>query len=336
MFDKMVYEDALTILSYASPYNVQLKIEKNSNKSSNFSNTSMITKRLADVNTNCSNQRLLHPLYRSHSVENFLVSEKESPISDKSSGTIKTYKMFQKIKTNLLNRSWNKSASSDKAKLNLSTESRSKLDPKKRYSCDVSSLVKNSIVIEMNAGSQKEVVKFENNLVQAQAPTVLSQYRPASSIDEIDQSIKPFPAPRKANAGGKRKAPKPPQVISTKHCIANVSSSELKDNLCDKIIDKVNQSLQLETQAQVHQEASVPPSSEVSLNEQDEQDEQKNKSSSPQAKLKSCSLSDLYNAESKKQSNLLERAVSLDFKTQQLSKLQRSHMVTSTLIHINH
>lgn len=70
-FANMVYEDALTILSYASPYNVQLEILKMSEsghlpgrvhghqkKGSNASNASNAS----------GGERLCHPLYRSHSI----------------------------------------------------------------------------------------------------------------------------------------------------------------------------------------------------------------------------------------------------------------------------
>ncbi|KAL4237435.1 hypothetical protein ACF0H5_002152 [Mactra antiquata] len=56
-FENMVYEDALTILSYASPYPVKVTLQKEPQLPKN--------RKLSDVRTN-----LNHPLYRSHSIEN--------------------------------------------------------------------------------------------------------------------------------------------------------------------------------------------------------------------------------------------------------------------------
>lgn len=55
-FENMVYEDALTILSYASPYPVKVTLQKQQTIPKN--------RKLSDVRTN-----LNHPLYRSHSVD---------------------------------------------------------------------------------------------------------------------------------------------------------------------------------------------------------------------------------------------------------------------------
>lgn len=63
-FTSIVYEDALTILSYASPYDVQLEIERVPDSSSG-SSSSAAPKRLASCSFNNSGQKLFHPLYRS-------------------------------------------------------------------------------------------------------------------------------------------------------------------------------------------------------------------------------------------------------------------------------
>lgn len=83
-FRHVVYEDALTILSYAAPYDVTMELEKG------LRNSSTLKKRKA-ASTVCltaspsvnlsvaagsvqqpegqSNERLVHPLYRSQSID---------------------------------------------------------------------------------------------------------------------------------------------------------------------------------------------------------------------------------------------------------------------------
>lgn len=82
-FRHVVYEDALTILSYASPYDVTLELEKN-----NGTATSTLKQRKATSATSLAgsgssivavsnlampdvpyNDRLVHPLYRSQSID---------------------------------------------------------------------------------------------------------------------------------------------------------------------------------------------------------------------------------------------------------------------------
>jgi hypothetical protein len=60
----MVFEDALTILSYASPYDVQLEVE---NASSSHPNTLIRTKRTSGSNI-APADRICHPFYRSQSI----------------------------------------------------------------------------------------------------------------------------------------------------------------------------------------------------------------------------------------------------------------------------
>lgn len=59
-FRHMVFEDALTILSYASPYEVQIQVEHNA--------TSRPSTLLRKRETNPSTERILHPFYRSQSI----------------------------------------------------------------------------------------------------------------------------------------------------------------------------------------------------------------------------------------------------------------------------
>ncbi|XP_076315458.1 uncharacterized protein LOC143227989 [Tachypleus tridentatus] len=67
-FSNMVYEDALTILSYASPYDVQLELEKVSESNQGMSSPSE-SKRLGSSSFSGGGQRLFHPLYRSQSID---------------------------------------------------------------------------------------------------------------------------------------------------------------------------------------------------------------------------------------------------------------------------
>ena len=58
----MVLEDALTILSYASPYDVQLHLEKDRRPAP-------AAKQAATSQPSSSGERLCHPFYRSQSID---------------------------------------------------------------------------------------------------------------------------------------------------------------------------------------------------------------------------------------------------------------------------
>lgn len=77
-FENMVYEDALTILSYASPYPVKITLQKEQQIPRN--------RRLSDIRTN-----LNHPLYRSQSVDalNGIPNENELSISKRSASAMR-------------------------------------------------------------------------------------------------------------------------------------------------------------------------------------------------------------------------------------------------------
>ncbi|KAG8189926.1 hypothetical protein JTE90_009069 [Oedothorax gibbosus] len=82
-FAGMVYEDALTILSYASPYDVKLELEKSptsSNGTNHVANLpSSSPKRLGASTSfrNCGQRGLFHPLYRSQSIDDLTQIGKE-------------------------------------------------------------------------------------------------------------------------------------------------------------------------------------------------------------------------------------------------------------------
>lgn len=117
--EKMVYEDALTILSYASPYKVRLEVEKPKSNTENVTSNTLTKKSSASAVTG---QKLIHPLYRSQSLEDLHISttieRKEQSLSEKSTGSAGK-NIVQKIKSHLLNRSCR------------SNKSNSSLDPSK-------------------------------------------------------------------------------------------------------------------------------------------------------------------------------------------------------------
>lgn len=82
-FGAMVYEDALTILSYASPYDVRLEIEKSPSQPLPPS-----PKRVGTSTSfrNSSQGRLFHPLYRSQSIMDLSQIGKDGILSENSPG----------------------------------------------------------------------------------------------------------------------------------------------------------------------------------------------------------------------------------------------------------
>lgn len=84
-FEKMVFEDAVAILSYASPYNVKIELEK----SLQFTAIDRLpTNAIINKNTlSNTNRQLLHPLYRSHSVDDLTRIGKELSLSEKSTSS---------------------------------------------------------------------------------------------------------------------------------------------------------------------------------------------------------------------------------------------------------
>ncbi|XP_022242659.1 uncharacterized protein LOC106460276 isoform X1 [Limulus polyphemus] len=77
-FSSIVYEDALTILSYASPYDVQLEIEKTSEGTQPIAGAG---RRLTSSSFNSGGQILFHPLYRSQSIDDLTQIGKDSVLS---------------------------------------------------------------------------------------------------------------------------------------------------------------------------------------------------------------------------------------------------------------
>ncbi|XP_013778630.1 uncharacterized protein LOC106463176 isoform X2 [Limulus polyphemus] len=74
-FTSIVYEDALTILSYASPYDVQLEIEKTSEVAQPIVGTNAGRRQ---GSSSFNRQRLFHPLYRSQSIDDLTRIGKDS------------------------------------------------------------------------------------------------------------------------------------------------------------------------------------------------------------------------------------------------------------------
>ncbi|CAN7995292.1 unnamed protein product, partial [Ixodes hexagonus] len=78
-FANMVYEDALTILSYASPYDVKLELVKPNEKTNHgFPSITGSGKLSLASRTSGKSQRLFHPLYRSQSIDDLTQIGKEN------------------------------------------------------------------------------------------------------------------------------------------------------------------------------------------------------------------------------------------------------------------
>lgn len=77
-FANIVYEDALTILSYASPYDVQLELERIPEKSRTMQQSPSGSKRLGSCSFSGGGQKLFHPLYRSQSIDDLTQIDKDT------------------------------------------------------------------------------------------------------------------------------------------------------------------------------------------------------------------------------------------------------------------
>lgn len=74
----MVFEDALTILSYASPYEVQLEVESGASGASSRPSTLLRNNKRAG---NSPTERICHPFYRSQSISDLLKVSLSSPFT---------------------------------------------------------------------------------------------------------------------------------------------------------------------------------------------------------------------------------------------------------------
>lgn len=72
----MVFEDALTILSYASPYEVQLEVESGASGASSRPSTLLRNNKRAG---NSPTERICHPFYRSQSISDLLKVSLSAP-----------------------------------------------------------------------------------------------------------------------------------------------------------------------------------------------------------------------------------------------------------------
>ncbi|XP_074595994.1 uncharacterized protein LOC141851101 [Brevipalpus obovatus] len=296
-FEKMVYEDALTILSYASPYDVELKIEKNPPKpTSNLSHNLVSNRRsAANENSNSSNQRLLHPLYRSHSVEDLtcFAKQQHQPALTKSLGTSKSHGIMKKIKTQLLNARSSLSSLSTTSAISKQSnkDSPPKLHEKILGSSQQSSFTEvytNEAACErLNSISQKipsrivqtsETLKTEDIFLELRLPQLKEESRsdtkPAFMKSRIDSPLKPLeannkvctswnhsppqPVPRKLPLN-KRKAPMPPEQITLSPILKDDKATKRHDS--DRKLTP-SPSKPIETMAVVHYE---PTPSEENL-----------------------------------------------------------------------
>jgi hypothetical protein len=356
-FEKMVFEDAVAILSYASPYNVKIELEK----SAQFIAIDRLpTNAIINKNTlSNTNRQLLHPLYRSHSVDDLTRIGKELSLSEKStSSTGKN--VVQKIKSQIFNRKNNDIKASNLDE-NLNKSSNLENEIEKRDNQQISGVqsiseqqnqeivIKNEPQLETNVKLDAFKDQIEMNTIKDSDQEVVNVVIDRKEPEGTEEAMKHVPENqviKKPVTPAKRKgrAPQPP-----------IGSSPQTDSLQTQSISE-NQSNRetIETTAQVHNEEIQTLKSESKLNDETESDiktvelnghlssssesisseeyntyEDSNlvplQSNSPQrvqsptGKPKSSSMSDLTisNAE-KLQSVLLERAVSLDMNAQNL------------------
>ncbi|CAG2114049.1 unnamed protein product, partial [Medioppia subpectinata] len=362
-FESMVFEDAVAILSYASPYNVKIELEKGSHyptveRNANFLN---INKNL----TTNTDKPLLHPLYRSHSVDDLTQITKETSLSEKST-TSDAHNVIQRIKTQILNRINIKHSVVDQ-------------NAKKTPDTDEQYLQKSSAEVQEVV---IEIPPIEDSIVTADQIDSVANEKSIQSIDcknesKVEdkrdsltatetQTIKKQVIPAKR----KGKAPQPP--TETPPQTSSVDLSLISSN---SVVETI------ETTAQIHNEDAVKETPIIELNCEEviverilkvPEEEVKNlvtmdnhsnssiesinidenicskdvilvplESSSPQrvqsptGKPKSSSMSDLTNNNDKLQSILLERAVSLDMKGQSLPEENLNNIHTKNVLILN-
>ncbi|GFY47181.1 PDZ domain-containing protein [Trichonephila inaurata madagascariensis] len=251
-FGAMVYEDALTILSYASPYDVRLEIEKSPSQPLPPS-----PKRVGTSTSfrNSSQGRLFHPLYRSQSIMDLSQIGKDNNLSENSPGINAknqkeaTPKRSQSVEASnggpkarpvysLKSNDESKSLSSNKGSRKSSTSS-----------CDSSGKVTTATTVPLPEKTQAAPAKEEAPCTKKEVPPVkparetaeTKQNTPDTDVHAVEKTLdpqppkeeleeKPTPAeeepsqeaekpmapPRKAGTPAKRKAPAPPPVNPTK------------------------------------------------------------------------------------------------------------------------
>ena len=332
----MVFDDAVAILSYASPYNVNIQLEK-------WNHCSAIQRMSSNLNANKNlssntDKSLLHPLYRSHSVDNLRQITKEMSLSEKSTSSVGR-NVINKIKTQILNRmSINaKTFITEQSKATVretSDKDGKKVDQREaahRTSPHRESPISTSDKSHFIQGTQEN---SDKNQIESYVKDDIQM-----ESSESQTNKKPVTPPKR-----KGKAPQPPVATIPQ----NLSLESLQNQSNGETIEtkaQVHNEEVIETKNQETNDASTFEMSDVLMTVDDSVSTLANKKTasldldelnkceessdlpslpnranspqrvqSPTGKTKSSSMSDLTNnnRSDKLQSVLLERAVSLD------------------------
>lgn len=327
----MVFDDAVSILSYASPYNVRIEVEKCGQHSTidKLTTTLNANKNLASKTT----ASLVHPLYRSHSLDDLTTIAKDLSLSEKSTSS-SGKNVIQKIKTEIMNR------------IHLKSDKSSAVEESTHFERQKTPEIETEIkTIETFEPKQEIEPKVEDFVDRSQIETELQI---ETQIPVETQVKKVVPAKRKG------KAPQPPseplspnitvethpismsptngETIETKAQVHNEDNQILKSEDIDiEIIDNKNEDQLKSDELSGHMTSSTE--SMDSKNERQSEDSYSvpiranspQRVQSPTGKTKSSSMSDLTsNKSDKSQTILLERAVSLDMNDQKLP--EESHL----------
>lgn len=331
-FNNMVYEDALTILSYASPYNVHLELAKATEKSRVVPVSP--GKRLGSVSFRTGGQRLFHPLYRSQSIDDLTqIGKDAAPNQDsvpKRSQSIGLSAANPKPNRPYLRNADSLPEEADKSALalistgSLDEEALAVLNEESSPSSKLDSLKDSDSATIHNAGVTEE---SDHSTSADDVHIILNQSEENGKYESDKEEDKPpQPYPRRGGTPGKRKAPAPPKPPhgNSSETIAQIHQVDSDDdknfdseNLVSAGVKKLkeNDSLDRESLHQDTESHSDVSSDSLELGVPEE------------PKRKSSSLGDLTKLEEvacKKSPTLLERAVSLD--------LQRDSIPDSNLI----
>ncbi|RWS23794.1 Protein AHNAK2-like protein, partial [Leptotrombidium deliense] len=267
----MVYEDALTILSYASPYNVELLLEKGNNKENACLNLGQTRKTYLSNNSILgSGRRLLHPLYRSQSLED--LTQIGHSMSEKSfaSGNSSPQSVLQKLKSQLINRSA-KSDTSERDRTCFSSDLKVAgncvtinecMSPAKIPQSEMSKVTASGTPpfagyspLQSNDNKQTaQNVNIEKDIDIAEVTLELNADKLSEENEHVSQ-CPPLPAPRRPVSAGKKKgkAPQPPSVTNL---VALENLSPVRQD-ADDVPDGQVCKATVETRAQVHQEDEI-------------------------------------------------------------------------------
>ncbi|CAG2176394.1 unnamed protein product, partial [Oppiella nova] len=294
-FESMVFEDAVAILSYASPYNVKIELQKGSHYPivDRFTNTLNANKNL----TSNTNKSLLHPLYRSQSVDDLTQITKDTSLSEKSTYSDGNNVKEVSIEMPQIDANTNRADQIDSdADKHLDLKSDLKLEEKS----DLKDTVTESQTVK------KQVVPAKRKGRAPQPPCDVAPQ--TSSMDSLVSNNTP--------------------TVETIETTAQIHNEEISIEIPLENCGETEQTLsKKETN-----ELEISESSSMPLESSSPQRVQ-----SPTGKPKSSSLSDLTINNDKLQSALLERAVSLDMKGQSLPEenLNNIHTKNNYVSHIS-